>query len=268
MRFLPIVILMSIFTSCATSRFEKDEVRKVKTVAVIGQLLTQDKLKDTNEVKEDIKEGLLQTAMILVGFGTPKTEDPGMSNKNITKVSKHAEAVFKNLNKELGEKTDWKIVSMKSISKNHQYLRALKSQEDKFSMGNSFGPKGIEKFKTNQSFHPLTIMAMDQEDRDELLNTLGVDAIATVSYKTKLGRSEMFDENIEATTSLKLELFVKGKQKAIIVEDYKGKPFTDGKAKAGVIGWAEDKKLVNDLIISSTLSANNSMIKSLNKKLE
>jgi hypothetical protein len=67
---------------------------------------------------------------------------------------------------------------------------------------------------------------------------------------------------------MELKLYVKGNAEAIIVEDYKGEPFTDGKAKAGIIGYSEDKKLVNDLIVSSTLSANNNFIKSLNKNLK
>ena len=130
MRFLLTFILMSIMTSCATSRFETKEVKKVKSVAVVGQLLTQDKLKDAQEVKDGIMDGLMQTGLSLMGFGGTKTEENSMmSSENITKESKHAEAVFKNFNKLLGDKTDWKIVSMNSISKNHQYMRKLKIQE-------------------------------------------------------------------------------------------------------------------------------------------
>jgi hypothetical protein len=269
MRFLLSVFLTSILTSCATSRFETKEVKKVKTVAVVGQLLTQDKLKDAQEVKDGIMDGLMQTGLSLMGLGGTKTEEnPMMSSENLTKESKHAEAVFKNFNKQLGEKTNWKIVSMNSIAKNHQYMRKLKTQEQKYYFSNSRGPKEIEKFKTNQSFHPLTIQIMHQEDRDELMTSLNVDAIAAASYKTKLGRSEMFSEDIEATTSMQLQLFTKGKSESIIYEDYKGEPFTDGKAKAGIIGYSEDKALVNDLIISSTLSANNNFIKNLNKQLK
>lgn len=268
MKYLLAMFLMSFMVSCATTKFEKDEVKKVKKVAVVGQLLTQDKLKDAEEVKNAVVDGLLSTGMSMLGFGgNSEEENPMMSSENITKKSDHAELIFKNLNNQLGKSTEWQFVKMSELAKNNFYQKQKAKQEEKYYYSNSRGSEKIEKFYTKQSFHPLTIQLMDAEEREDLMRVLGVDAIITVSYKTNLTREEAFSANIEAKTVMDFKLYTKDNKEAVIVQSYEGKPISDGKAKAGVIGFSEDKKLVNDLIVRSTYSANDNLIKNLKEQL-
>lgn len=265
MKQLTILMTALLFASCATTKFDKKEISKVKRVAVVGHLVTQTHLKDSEDVKNDVKEGLLSGLAYMAGFGGASEEEQMMHKQNPSKFSSHSVAIYDNFVKQLQKDSKWKIVSEKEYKNNKEYKKILKKMEDKFSYVNSMGKEKMRRFKTSHNFHPNTVNQMPFEEREALMKALSVDALASIDYEVNLSRESITSSSVEAISKAVLYLFKKGKEDPIITKSYEGKPTSNGKAKVGFIGFADDKKDINNLIINATFSSNDKILKDINK---
>lgn len=260
---LIVLTLTLMFASCATTKFDKKEISQVKKVAIVGHLVTQTHLKDTEDVKNDVKEGLISGLLYMAGIGGGEEEDQMMHEPNPAKVSAHSQAVYDSFVKQLQKNSKWKVVAESEYANNSEYKTIKQEMENKFAMVNSQGKKDMRRFKTTNNFHPNTIIGMNHEQRQKLIKALNVDAIASIDYEVNLTRETITSSNVEAKSTAKLYLFKRGKEEAIITKSYEGKPLVNGKAKVGFIGFADDKKDINNLIINSTFSSNDQIIKDI-----
>lgn len=176
MRNYIVAILVLAFSSCAGTKINQEQLGKVKKVAIVGYTVQQ----LTPNSGEKVLKGLLG------GSGEQNPTGMAMYTAPLAKPAPHVTQMFDDLEKDLENGMKWKVLSRSELKKNKAFQALYRDK-----MGNA-RPRPMVNNKNYEMYHPdgiieeFVLRDLDEAKRDELISSLGVDAIAFVRVKVDL----------------------------------------------------------------------------------
>jgi len=144
--FAALSIIVATATACSSMQVEKEAISKVRRVAIVGSSVAGDKKVDRYKLVEKMNEAYLV----------------GQAEKRI------------------GSKMKWEFLPFDQVQGNKNYRVLL--DEKRNQMFRTINPmKQYYRYReTPNGFSHFEISQMDQEERNQLIQSLGVDAIASL----------------------------------------------------------------------------------------
>ncbi len=236
--------------SACSSTLKKEELGKVKSVAVIGIGVEQQKPVSADD-------------LIGMAMGHEQDTSPEYSLRN---ESEHIEKIYNNTVKNIKTNTGWNVLSMEKVRRDPAYRFYFQKK----TSGMQNRPPVHHRYTYYQAkgiLDDFEVFTTSEEDLNKIKDSLGVDALVVVRLKVNLNNSSMISNlvgkgSISPSSQATVVIFDNGKNK-IFSESIVGEKIED--SGKHFLGLAEDKK-VNELSIKASDDSVAKVFKQLNEK--
>ncbi len=155
-------------SGCSTMSVDKAKVGEVKQVSLVGFDLQQQ----------------MPPSLAGVVLGTETPSDGGLRVAGCENTTSAAE-VLKDLGRTLAEDMKWKVIPSSTVTSNAVYREVYETYTKGFQLKHPT-PDGFRCYTDSGILDPFSIQKMDMTKRRELLQALGVDALATATVEVRL----------------------------------------------------------------------------------
>ena len=244
MQRLALLISAALFLSACgmtKAKIDKDVTTKAKKVAIVGFNLSVQQPKsilgDLKKLKEGPQDALLQ--------------------------SETADEVYRELANKLSRELNWDVKPRETVAANAAYKAVVKANIEGLQIG-SYGSLDYKTLRPHGILHadPFNIDKVKREQRDKLMNELGVDALivdfTTVSLRDKSWFGGMIGRSKYLTKAQNvIRVYMRGKEEPVWFDTW---AWGEGsKALQAELNFVEDKPLLEQVVLASKNSISETM---------
>lgn len=238
-------LMASLATSCATIKIEKEKVAAVKKIAIVGYAIQQTMPNSGENILERLASSKSNEMLVFAG---------------LPKAMPHADNLYGDLARNLQEGLGFKIISRRDLASNPHYRVFLQEKTSGAQPRPLVASKYVEVFTPDGILEPFLLNTLKLDQRQKLIKSLGVDAIAMATIKVDLVSHSFLGVAGTLNTVSKMEFkMFDGKSEDPIWHDLNA----DGKeSEQGVkhaFGFA-NPAAVHNMTVETGLSANKALI--------
>lgn len=229
---------------CASLKVQKDEVAKIKKVAVVGFSIVQD-----DPPKPQISFG-----------ATDDYQQSGTAAH--CEDAAHANLVLEGLNNQLKTKMKWTVLDSNQVNKNTIIQERMKWQKSSLRPLELI-PNNTECFVSAKIPEKFALDRFDFPQRQKLIESLGVDAIVIASIRVVYENTSMLKMvgggNFRPRSTLNYHLYNAKQEDPIWMDTWaRGEPTAEGTSQ--FLGMTNNNEL-NAKVVSSAQSAFSELMK-------
>lgn len=248
---LKMIVIAALLSTaaCATSKIEKEKIVKIRSAAIIGFDLEQQKPVSAGDLLD------IATKNVPTGPNyTPRTE------------SAHVDEAYTNAVKEIQTSQKWKVQSLSDLKNNPAYVRFFKSKTEGFQTAIPIENR-FTLYQATGVLDSYAILTTEKEKLAALQKDLGVDALIIVHNKVNLNNSGMMMSLIGKGTfspSATTTVTIQNADEKIYFESVEGSKIKSG--EKNFLGMAADEK-INILSVRASKSSVEMLFNGLRQKV-
>jgi lysophospholipid acyltransferase (LPLAT)-like uncharacterized protein len=164
-----LIFISCFIVSCASQVVKIEELKQIKTVAIVGFSLEQQK-------------SVSGTDLLSIAF---KTNEPSGANLVVATDSPRAESAYRKFSTNLSAKTGWKIMPIENLRKNSSYIAYVKSKTEGFQNRPMINDR-YDLIKPAGIIDKYSFLMTENKLLADLAKNLGVDAVVASGTKIDL----------------------------------------------------------------------------------
>ena len=234
--------------SCSTKIVKKDRLDQIKSVAIVGIDLEQQRPVSTGDL---VSVALKQSSTQKVVAG-------------IRVDSIHMKGIYEEVAEKISRKTGWKVIGIDEVRANRAYAQYFKDKTEGFQSR----PMINERFDLDTANNVLDTFAVDRlkpEELKSLAQALRVDALVTAKSIVNLNNSSMFASLVgkgefHPSSTVLLHVLDGSNAEKIFSETFQGPELKEG--EKNFIGMAPEKR-INEMAKEATALSLDTIVKDL-----
>jgi hypothetical protein len=239
----PVVIgLASVvfLSSCSSMKIQREQVQKIKKVALIGFSVEQ----DMPNTEESVAKSL---------FGVQQEAPGGVAvvPAEIATASPHATQISQELAASLQKDLGWRVMDVKALAALPAYA-SFKNEKTKQPQMRPQVHKNVKIFVPDHGVETFLLGSMKHEERKQLMQKLGVDALALAHARIELQNSGLFKGiagDLRSKAILSFRVFTAEQEEPVWMDAYAAGEATQEKAEH-TLGFANVEALNKQALVA------------------